>query len=139
MSKKLTEREKTLIINTILGWSGPGITWEELCEECATFLNSKPSRQTLSYHKDINEAFKSKKHGIKNNKNNFKKPSSLSVASQLILNFESEIQLLKEENRKLKQQFVTWQLNAHKHNINEKTLNEPLPAIDRGRADNKLI
>ncbi|MBA5603098.1 hypothetical protein H1224_18780 [Pectobacterium aroidearum] len=135
MSKKITKREKTLIINTILGWSETGITWEGLCEECATFLKSKPSRQALSYHKDINEAFKSKKHGIKNNKNNFKKPSSASIASQLILNFESEIRLLKEENRKLKQQFVTWQFNAFKHNINEMLLNEPLPKIDRGRTE----
>ncbi|WP_174866681.1 hypothetical protein [Pectobacterium polaris] len=139
MSKKLTKNEKALIINTILGWSEPVITWEELCEECSTFLNSKPSRQTLSYHKDISEAFKSKKYGIKKNQNNFKKPSSLSIASQLILNLESKIRLLEEENRKLKQQFIIWQFNAYKHNINEQVLSESLPKIDRDRTDNKLI
>lgn len=139
MTKKLTNKEKTLIINTIIGWSEPGITWKELCDECSTFLEHKPSRQTLSYHKDINEAFRSKKKGIKNNQNNFKKPSSLAIASQRIFNLESKNRLLEEENRNLKQQFVIWQYNAYKHNINKSILDEPLPPIDRGRSDRKLI
>ncbi|EKN3891602.1 TPA: hypothetical protein ACPZTG_003163 [Yersinia enterocolitica] len=139
MSKKLTKNERTLILNTILGWSEPNITWEDLCEECATFLNSRPSRQTLSYHNEIKEAFKSKKIGIKNNQNFFKKPSCLSIASQRIFNLESKIQLLEEENRNLKEQFVVWQYNAFRHNITKQFLEEPLPPIDRGRSDRKLI
>ncbi len=139
MSKKLTKKDKVLIINTIIGWSEPGITWEELCKECSTFLDHKPSRQSLSYHKDVNEAFRSKKDGIKNNQNNFKKPSSLAIASQRIFNLESKNRLLEEENRNLKQQFVLWQYNAYKHNINKNILDEPLPPVDRGRSDRKLI
>ncbi len=91
------------------------------------------------YHKDIKEAFKSKKSGIQNNQNNFKKPSSLAIASQRIFNLESKNRLLEEENRNLKQQFVLWQYNAYKHNINKNILDEPLPPIDRGRSDRKLI
>ena len=139
MSKKLTKKEKVLIIHTILGWSEPNITWEDVCNECTGFLNSKPSRQVLSYHKDINEAFKSKKNGIKNNQNNFKKPSSLAIASQRIFHMESKIRMLEEENRNLKQQFVIWQYNAFKHNISKHILDEPLPPIDRFRTDGKLI
>lgn len=139
MSKKLTNKEKILIINTIIGWSEPRITWKELCDECSTFLEHKPSRQTLSYHKDINEAFRNKKNGIKCNQNNFRKPSSLAIASQRIFNLESKNRLLEEENRNLKQQFVVWQYNAYKHNINKNILDEPLPPIDRGRSDRKLI
>ena len=139
MSKKLTNKEKKLIINTIIGWSEPGITWKELCDECSTFLGHMPSRQTLSYHKDINEAFRSKKNGIKCNQNNFRKSSSLAIASQRIFSLESKNRLLEEENRNLKQQFVVWQYNAYKHNINKNILDEPLPPIDRGRSDRKLI
>ncbi|MBF7982658.1 MULTISPECIES: hypothetical protein [Rahnella] len=138
MSKKLTKNEKTLIMNRLLGWSKPKITWEELCEECATFLSNRPSRQTLSYHNEIKEAFKSKKNGIKDNHNNFKKPSSLSIASQRIFHLESRLQLLEVENRNLKQQFVLWQYNAFKHNITKHILDEPLPLIDRRRTDRKL-
>ncbi|ECH0581396.1 hypothetical protein FPC59_24115, partial [Salmonella enterica] len=101
MSKKLTNKEKKLIINTIIGWSEPGITWKELCYECSTFLGHMPSRQTLSYHKDINEAFRSKKNGIKCNQNNFRKPSSLAIASQRIFHLESKNRVLEEENRNL--------------------------------------
>ncbi|EDJ1207454.1 hypothetical protein VRL91_000860 [Salmonella enterica] len=139
MSKKLTKKEKTLIINTILGWSEQTITWEDVCNECTCFLNCKPSRQVLSYHKDINEAFKSKKNGIKNNQNQFKKPSSLTLASQRIFHLESKIKLLEMENQNLKQQFITWQYNASKHNITKNILDEPLPQIDRFRTDGKLI
>ncbi len=139
MSKKLTKKEKMLIVNTIIGWSEPGITWEDVCNECTCFLKSKPSRQALSYHKEINEAFKSKKNGIKCNQNNFKKPSSLAIASQRIFHLESKNRVLEEENRNLKQQFVIWQYNAYKHNINKNILDEPLPPIDRGRSDRKLI
>lgn len=138
MSKKLNKGEKNLIIKTITGWSEPNITWEDLCGECATFLSNRPSRQTLSYHKEIKEAFKSKKNGIKDNQNNFKKPSSLSIASQRIFHLESRLRFLEVENRNLKEQFILWQYNAFKHNITKHILDEPLPLIDRRRTDRKL-
>ncbi|HCS7112572.1 TPA: hypothetical protein OR344_004694, partial [Escherichia coli] len=104
MSKKLTKSEKNMILDTIWGWSDSSITWEQLCEECSVFLKSRPSRQTLSYHKDIANAYLSKKKGIVDNANKFKKPSSLINASKIIFNLESRIKHLEEENRNLKEQ-----------------------------------
>lgn len=139
MAKKITKREKQIIIDTIIGWSDSSITWEEVCDECQTILNHRPSRQTLSYHKEIIEAFKSKKNGIKNGKNMLKKPSSLSIAADTIFRLESDCYRLEQENKALKQQFVFWQFNAYKYGITEQQLNEPLPPVDRGRTDRKLI
>jgi len=48
---------------------------------------------------------------------------------------ESEIEELKEENRRYKQQFVIWQYNAYKHGMKEHQLNAPLTTIDRERSD----
>lgn len=135
MPKKLTKSEKNMILNTIWGWSDSSITWEQLCEECSSFLKSRPSRQTLSYHKDIANAYLSKKKGIVDNANKFKKPSSLTNASKIIFNLESRIKHLEDENRKLKEKFVLWQFNAYIYDIKEHQLEEPLPKIDRGRDD----
>lgn len=135
MSKKLTKKEKTMILDTIWGWDDLSITWEHLCDECSTFLKSRPSRQTLSYHKDISDAFKSKKKGIASDMNRFKKPSSLGNASKIIFNLESRIKSLEEENNNLKQKFILWQFNAYRYDIKEHQLEEPFPKIDRGRHD----
>lgn len=139
MAKKITKKEKQIIINTINGWADNSITWQDVCEECKSFLKNKPSRQALSYHKEIYEAFKSKKNDIKNNKNNFKQPSSITIAVQRIFNLEAHLKLLEDENTALKKQFVYWQYNASKHGITKQQLNEPLPPIDRERTDRKLI
>ncbi|WP_134742816.1 hypothetical protein [Escherichia coli] len=137
MSKKLTKSEKNMILDTIWGWSDSSITWEQLCEECSVFLKSRPSRQTLSYHKDIANAYLSKKKGIVDNANKFKKTSSLINASKIIFNLESRIKHLEEENRNLKEQFIKWQFNAYKYDIKEHQLEEELPKIDRRNDDKK--
>lgn len=139
MSKKITKVQKQMIIDTIIGWSESNITWEQVCDECQTFLKHRPSRQTLSYHKEIIEAFKSKKNGIKNGKIKLRKPSSLSIAADTIFRLESDRHRLEQENQYLKQRFVFWQYNAYKYGITEKQLDEPLPPVDRGRTDRKLI
>lgn len=139
MAKKITKKEKQIIINTINGWANNSITWQDVCDECKSFLRNKPSRQSLSYHKEIYKAFKSKKDGIKNGKNNFKQPSSITIAVQRIFNLEAHLKQLEDENSALKKQFVYWQYNASKHGITKQQLNEPLPPVDRERTDRKLI
>ncbi|WP_239043235.1 hypothetical protein [Citrobacter freundii] len=60
---------------------------------------------------------------------------SLNIAAARIVNLESEIEELKEENRRYKQQFVIWQYNAYKHGMTEHQLNAQLTKIDRERSD----
>lgn len=80
-------------------------------------------------------AYQTKKEALKGRDPKNPRPASLNIAAARIVNLESEIEELKEQNRRYKQQFVIWQYNAYKYGIKEHQLNAPLPKIDRERSD----
>lgn len=80
-------------------------------------------------------AYQTKKRALKGRGPKNPRPASLSIAADRIVNLESEVEELKEENRRYRQQFVIWQYNAYKHGMKEHQLNAPLTKIDRERSD----
>lgn len=138
MAKHLTNKDLQIIINSIAGWQSlrqGKFTWENLCDSVAELLGKRPTRQSLSQHKEIVRAFELQKKNIKSGVSEVKRPANLNIASQQIKNLQLKNESLKEEVRVLKQQFVIWQYNAHKHGIKEHQLNAPLMPVDRGRSE----
>lgn len=138
MAKHLTNKDLQIIINSIAGWQSSSqgkFTWENLCDSVTELLGKRPTRQSLSQHKEIVRAFEIQKKSIKSGSSEVKRPANLNIASQQIKNLQLKNESLKEEVRVLKQQFVIWQYNAYKHGIKEHQLNAPLTSVDRERSE----
>lgn len=135
MAKNLNRKEIQAIVNLIRGWDEPKITWAAICEEVQPLVGKKPTRQSLSSHEAIKNAYQSKKDSIKGKAPAKPRPASLNAAASRIANLEAELAELKEQNRQYKQMFVLWQYNAYKHGMTESKLNASMPKIDRERSD----
>ncbi|EIX9406541.1 hypothetical protein R2Y32_005512 [Klebsiella pneumoniae] len=135
MAKHLDNRDINAIVNLIRGWQEPKLSWSAICEAAEPLVGKLPSRQSLSAHEAIVAAYQTKKEALKGRGRKNPRPASLNIAAARIVNLGSEIEELKEENRRYKQQFVIWQYNAYKHGMAEHQLNAPLTKIDRERSD----
>lgn len=131
MAKNLNRQEIQAIVNLIRGWDEPKITWAAICEDVEPLVGKKPTRQSLSAHEAIKNAYQSKKDSIKGKAPAKPRPASLNAAASRIANLEAEVAELKEQNRKYKQMFVVWQYNAYKRGMTEDSLNAAMPKIDR--------
>ncbi len=60
MAKHLNRSEIKAIKNIILTWDGK-ITWSDLCESVYKNLNRTITRQSLSAHDEVVEAYRTKK------------------------------------------------------------------------------
>lgn len=122
------------IVNLIHGWGAEKLTWEAICNAAKPLIGKKPTRQSLSAHEPILQAYKLAKLSSKSPSKN-PLPGSLSIAAKRIAKLEKEVDSYKEENRRYKQMFLVWQYNAYKYGLKESQLYEPLPRIDRERSD----
>ncbi len=111
------------------------MTWPQICQAAATLIDKSPTRQTLSAHEAIVDAYQSRKKVLKGSGAREPRPASLNVAAARLAKLEAEIEELKEKNRKFKQLFTVWQYNSYKHGLTESQLNQQLPKIDRERSD----
>ena len=135
MAKHLTPSDVDAIVNIIRNWSAGKLSWDGVCNSTVTILGAKTTRQTLSAHQPIKDAFSAKKNGIQIHEPRTATPSSLAIAAQRLARQQNTIDELKTTNAALMEQFTKWQYNAHKFGIKEHQLNEPLPRIDRERTD----
>ncbi|ECM3012719.1 hypothetical protein QB35_14655 [Salmonella enterica subsp. enterica serovar Virchow] len=127
MAKHLTQNDINKIKNTINTWDGK-LTWELLCESVKSHIGKKPTRQSLNMHKEIVHAYLLKKEKLKINGKVFRKPANLNIAAQRIKGLEVEIEILKKQNNRYKEQFTLWQYNSYKYGLKPHQLNEPLRA-----------
>ena len=134
MAKHLTTRDIDVVIDVLSGWKGK-LTWELLCDEVAGLIGTRPTRQTMSSHDRIKQAFSDKKTQQKSGPLPTKRPQSLAIAEQRIHRLESENQRLKAENGRLLERFIQWQYNAQKRGLSKAVLDAPLPAIDRAPSE----
>jgi len=136
LAKHLTAKDITAIVNLIQNHSGGKISWDQICDASELIVGKRPTRQSLSNHSGIKQAYDAKKLFLKNmNSQNLPKPSSLNSASETIAKLKAENELLKRKNSSLLEKFVVWQYNAYKYGMKEHQLNESLPRIDRERSD----
>ncbi|KTL62706.1 hypothetical protein AA106_19480 [Photorhabdus laumondii subsp. laumondii] len=126
MAKHLTQSDIKKIKGVIHLWEGK-LTWEALCEAVKSSIGKRPTRQSLNMHKDIVDAYLLKKKLIKDKEVPLKKPANLTIAAKTIKNMAAEIELLKQQNNRYKEQFTRWQYGAYKHGIKEHQLNQSLP------------
>lgn len=138
MAKHLNRQDIEAIVNLIRGWNEPKITWAAICDEVEPLVGKRPTRQSLSAHEAITDAYQSKKDSIKGKGPVKPRPASLNAAASRIANLEAEVAELKEQNRKYKQMFVVWQYNAYKRGMTDESLNAAMPKIDRERSDNAV-
>jgi hypothetical protein len=134
MAKHLTEVDIEKILHTLDGWEGR-LTWEALCDSMRPLIGTRPTRQTLSAHVKIQEAFQHKKGRRDLTNVRAKVPVSLTVAAQRIKRLEEENARLKNENERLLEQFVIWQYNAYCHGLTEQQLAAALPRARRGSSE----
>ncbi|PRA54706.1 MULTISPECIES: hypothetical protein [Pseudomonas] len=133
MAKHLTKVDIEKILHALDGWEGR-LTWEALCDSMPPLIGTRPTRQTLSAHLKIQEAFQHKK-GRRDLSVGAKVPVSLSLAAQRIKRLEEENARLRNENEGLLEQFVVWQYNAYCHGLTEQQLAAPLPRARRGSSE----
>ncbi len=133
MAKHLTDKDIERVVEILDGWRDK-LTWVALCDACAPVIGTKPARQTLLKFSRITMAYNAYKTRLKENAP-LNTPPSMRVAVERINRLEQENERLKRENAGLLQQFVVWQYNAYAHGLNERELNQALPAIDRGQTD----
>ena len=135
MAKHLDKNDIQAIVNLIRGWQADKLTWPAICEAAEPLVGKRPTRQSLNAHGVITSAYKSKKDALKGKGPKKPRPASLNAAAARIANLEAELDEVKEQNRRYKQQFAIWQYNAYKYGMKEHQLNAPLPKIDRERSD----
>lgn len=124
MAKHLNRSEIMAIKHIILTWDGK-ITWSDLYESVYKNLNRTITRQSLSAHDEVVEAYRTKKNLSNLKKSGLKKPANLTIAAQQIINLKAENEMLKKQNNRYKEQFSYWQYNAYRHGLTMEQLNRP--------------
>ena len=122
MAKHLNRSEIKAIKHIILTWDGK-ITWSDLCESVYKNLNRTITRQSLSAHDEVVEAYRTKKNLSNLKKSGLKKPANLTIAAQQIINLKAENEMLKKQNNRYKEQFSYWQYIAYRHGLTMEQLN----------------
>lgn len=135
MAKHLKQADIEAIVDIIRGWPTDKLTWDGVCDAAANLIGKPPTRQTLSAHAAIKDAYAAKKNGLKFHGPRTAMPSSLAVAAQRIARLHTENDELRAKNAALLEQFIKWQYNAYKHGLKEHQLNAELPRIDRERTE----
>lgn len=135
----LTTDRIELFLETIDGWKGK-LTWDLLIKEVEKSIGIAYSRFTLAEYPDIANAYSLKKEALRGT---FKAEPSLPrdervrAALQQVERLQATVDRLRNENMLLKEQFVTWALNAERKGVTMMALNAPLPIPPRERTKEK--
>jgi len=134
MAKHLTKEQIFSICQIIQTWHGP-LTWNALIAHIERSLHTTYSRQALSGHVKIQQAFSTKKKLVSINS------PTRSATSDISHLLHQKLQSLKSENESLRSQINSlleihsvWIYNAALKGLSEDDMNHPLPPIDRDRS-----
>lgn len=130
-SSNLSDKDIERIVRILDGWSGK-LTWNSLINEIEFRMKERYTRQTLSKHSRIKDAYSLTKKRL-SSKNEvidsaFKKHDALIEKLQRL---ESENNRLNMENNQLLSQFARWAYNAYIRGITQDELDSPLPKVNR--------
>lgn len=132
-SKNLTDGDVDQIVSIIDGWGGK-LSWDGLLTAIEVRSGQSYTRQALSKHVRILEAFQIRKRGLANQQRAEPFPTSspeLNAALQRIARLEAITLRLEAERVTLLDQFARWAYNAHLRGLTHDFLNRPLPPVDR--------
>lgn len=136
-----SERAKNLddgaiadIVSILDGWSGK-LTWELLLQDIERRLRQRYTRQALSNHARIADAFRLRKRSLSTAPSGRKQRGDVSqeldAALQRIEVLEAQNLRLQAENDRFLDQFVRWAHNAYTRGIDKDFLDQPLPTVHR--------
>lgn len=133
-AKNIDEQAIEQIISILDGWSGK-LSWELLIDAIYGRMYSHYTRQALSKHARIKQAFVLRKKKLSGSDNQQHKTDTgspeLQLAMQRINRLEAEVERLKSENNNLLEQFFRWAYNAHTRGLDKDFLNQPLGRVQR--------
>lgn len=116
----------------IYAWDKPSISWDAVCQASQFILGYIPTRSGLCRHREIADAFRSRKQGLRVEPPKGQHlPDSRAMAARIIAARDAEIRTLKKRIDDLMEQFERWQYNAVLRKVGHDQLNQPLPTIDR--------
>lgn len=131
----LTAERIEVVLATIDGWKGK-LTWQLLIEAVKKATGITYSRFTFSDYPDIANAFALKKEALRGTWQGepaVPRDQRVRAALEQVERLQSTVERLKQENLLLKEQFVTWALNAERKGVTMMMLNAPLAMPPRDR------
>lgn len=132
-AKNLEDKDIETIVGILDGWSGQ-LKWESLIEEIEKQMHQQYTRQALSKHVRIKEAFNFTKERLtKVTMIRSVGPSGVDALLQRLDRLENENVRLQKENHTLLEQFARWSYNSYVKGISFSDLDKPLPKTDRGQ------
>lgn len=124
-----------VVLHILDGWKGK-LTWDLLIAAVKASISAEYTRQALSGHKRIADAFVLRKGGLA------KEVGKLPSGDARINSYVESISRLKAENLRLaaeinnyREMFIRWTFNAQKKNLTAEFLNAPLLLPDRGSTE----
>jgi hypothetical protein len=138
-SKNISVDDIEAIVGILDGWKG-ALTWNALISCIELRMYSKYTRQALSGHDRIAQAFQQRKKNLKErpSERSNQKSSEFRVLQERLDRKDGEILRLRSENQRLIEQFVVWLYNAHLHGLTPEDLNRALPPTNRGQTKVEL-
>jgi len=122
------------VVGVLDGWSGK-LTWERLIAVLASKLRATYTRQALSNHARVADAFDQRKKALRGADGSTPKPRDTSpdmlAAMRRLERLEAENQRLNAENERLLVQFALWLYNAEMRGLTKEHLSAPMPAVPR--------
>jgi hypothetical protein len=133
---RVIDTDVTEVVLYILdGWKGK-LTWNALIAAVKASISAEYTRQALSGHKRIADAFALRKNGL--TKEAGKLPSSDARTNGYL----ETISRLKVENSRLtaevnnyREMFIRWTFNAQKKNLTAEYLNKPMLPTQRSATE----
>lgn len=124
------------ICRVLDGWDGK-LTWELLIEAIAARQMAQYTRQALSQHGSVKQAFQLAKERLSGQPRSEQKgsqglgPLEAQALLERLRRLEAENVRLKAENDGLLEQFVVWAYNANNRGLDVRYLSQPLPLVHR--------
>ncbi|MBW8375624.1 hypothetical protein [Stenotrophomonas sp.] len=132
----LTEDLVGSVLDAIDGWKGK-LTWDLLIAAVERTTGIAYSRFTLSAYPEIANAFTLRKEALRGTwagEQSIPRDEKVRAALEQVERLQRSVQRLKSENMLLKEQFVTWALNAERKGVTMLMLNAPLPKPSRDQS-----
>lgn len=124
-----------VVLETLDGWKGK-LTWDLLLAAVEKATGITYSRFTLAEYPEVANAFSLKKEalrGVRKSEPATPRDERVRAALEQVARLNATVERLRQENMLLKEQFVTWALNAERKGVTISMLNAPLPMPERAR------